>query len=84
MFFNITSQRPSINKPEAPKKMMIKTTKRSLHIAIGVALTFFTIQAQAADTTQTKILQPMNTNIAVQNGSAVSEGFIVQQAALFF
>ena len=84
MFFNITSQRPSINKPEAPKKMMIKTTKRSLHIAVGVALTFFTIQAQAADTTQTKSLQPMNTNIAVQNGSAVSEDFVAQQAALFF
>ena len=84
MFFNITSQRRSVNKLETPKKMMLRTTKCSLHIAVGIALTCFTVQAQAADTAQTKSLQPINTSIAVQNSNAVSEDFIAQQAALFF
>ena len=84
MFSNITSQRPSVNKLETPKKMMLRTTKCSLHIAVGIALTCFTVQAQAADTAQTKSLQPINTSTAVQNSSAVSEDFIAQQAALFF
>ena len=84
MFSNITSQRPSVNKLETPKKMMLRTTKCSLHIAVGIALTCFTVQAQAADTAQTKSLQPINTSIAVQNSNAVSEDFIAQQAALFF
>ena len=84
MFSNITSQRPSVNKLETPKKMMLRTTKCSLHIAVGIALTYFTVQAQAADTAQTKSLQPINTSTAVQNSSAVSEDFIAQQAALFF
>ena len=84
MFSNITSQRPSVNKLETPKKMMLRTTKCSLHIAVGIALTCFTVQAQAADTAQTKSLQPINTSIAVQNSNAVSEDFIAQQAGLFF
>ena len=84
MFSNITSQRPSVNKLETPKKMMLRTTKCSLHIAVGIALTCFTVQAQAADTAQTKSLQPINTSTAVQNSNAVSEDFIAQQAALFF
>ena len=84
MFFNITSQRPSVNKLETPKKMMLRTTKCFLHIAVGIALTCFTVQAQAADTAQAKSLQPINTSIAVQNSNAVSEDFIAQQAALFF
>ncbi|ASE26681.2 phospholipase [Psychrobacter cryohalolentis] len=63
---------------------MLRTTKCSLHIAVGIALTCFTVQAQAADTAQTKSLQPINTSIAVQNSNAVSEDFIAQQAALFF
>lgn len=84
MFSNITSQRRSVNKLETPKKMMLRTTKCSLHIAVGIALTCFTVQAQAADTAQTKSLQPINTSIAVQNSNAVSEDFIAQQAALFF
>ncbi|ABE74044.1 phospholipase A [Psychrobacter cryohalolentis] len=84
MFSHITSQRPSVNKLETPKKMMLRTTKCSLHIAVGIALTCFTVQAQAADTAQTKSLQPINTSIAVQNSNAVSEDFIAQQAALFF
>ena len=84
MFSNITSQRPSVNKLETPKKMMLRTTKCSLHIAVGIALTCFTLQAQAVDTAQAKSLQPINTSIAVQNSNAVSEDFIAQQAALFF
>ena len=84
MFSHITSQRPSVNKLETPKKMMLRTTKCSLHIAVGIALTCFTVQAQAADTAQTKSLQPINANIAMQNSNAVSEDFIAQQAALFF
>ena len=84
MFSNITSQRPSVNKLETPKKMILRTTKCSLHIAVGIALTCFTVQAQAADTAQAKSLQPINTSIAVQNSNAVSEDFIAQQAALFF
>ena len=84
MFSHITSQRLSVNKLETPKKMMLRTTKCSLHIAVGIALTYFTVQAQAADTAQTKSLQPINTSIAVQNSNAVSEDFIAQQAALFF
>ncbi|MBA2056623.1 phospholipase A [Psychrobacter cryohalolentis] len=84
MFSNITSQRPSVNKLETPKKMMLRTAKCSLHIAVGIVLTCFTVQAQAADTAQTKSLQPINTSTAVQNSSAVSEDFIAQQAALFF
>ncbi|WAI88807.1 Putative phospholipase A1 [Psychrobacter sp. SC65A.3] len=84
MFSHITSQRLSVNKLETPKKMMLRTTKCSLHIAVGIALTCFTVQAQAADTAQAKSLQPINTSIAVQNSNAVSEDFIAQQAALFF
>jgi len=84
MFSHITSQRPSVNKLETPKKMMLQTTKCSLYIAVGIALTCFTVQAQAADTAQAKSLQPINTSIAVQNSNAVSEDFIAQQAALFF
>ena len=84
MFSHITSQRLSVNKHETPKKMMLRTTKCSLHIAVGIALTCFTVQAQAADTAQTKSLQPINTSIAVQNSNEVSEDFIAQQAALFF
>jgi len=84
MFSHITSQCPSVNKLETPKKMMLQTTKCSLHIAVGIALTCFTVQAQAADTAQTKSLQPINTSIAVQNSNEVSEDFIAQQAALFF
>ncbi|AAZ18102.1 probable outer membrane phospholipase A [Psychrobacter arcticus 273-4] len=91
MFSNITSQRPSLSHSKAPKKMTLQTNKCSLHIAVGVALTCFTVQAQAADTAQTynelpqtKSSQPISTNIAVQNGSLLSEEFVAQQAALFF
>ena len=84
MFSHITLQRPSVDKLEMLKKTTLQTTKCSLHIAVGAALTFFTVQAQAADTDQAKSLPPTNATIAEQNGNAVSEDFVVQQTALFF
>jgi phospholipase A1 len=52
MFSNITSQRPSFNNSKAPKTIMLQTTKCYLNIAVGVALTCFTVQAQAEDKAQ--------------------------------
>lgn len=52
MLSNITSQRPSFNSNQAPKTIMLQTTKCYLHIAVGVALTCFAVQAQADDKAQ--------------------------------
>ena len=49
MFSNITLPRPSVNNTVAPKKLITQTNTSYSALAIGMALTCFTVQAQAAD-----------------------------------
>ncbi len=61
MFSNITSQRASFNNTHfnnaaAPKKNISQTNKSTLTIAVGVALSCFAIQAQAATTQNSNTL----------------------------
>ena len=105
MFSNTTSQRFPFNNSKAPKQIILQTDKRALSIAMGVALTCFTLQAQAANTAQdnktlpfpeaafeyegyevpqSRSLQSVSADSAVQNRNVVSKEFVAQQATLFF
>ena len=53
MFPHITAQRPSMPLTKARKNILLQTEKHHLNIAIGIALTCFTVQVHAADNTQT-------------------------------
>ncbi|OXL13206.1 hypothetical protein CAN34_13995, partial [Psychrobacter sp. DAB_AL32B] len=53
MFSNITPQRQSLSLLSAQKYNIPQTTKHYLNIAVGIALTCLTVQAQAANKAQT-------------------------------
>ncbi|MFK3988781.1 MULTISPECIES: phospholipase A [unclassified Psychrobacter] len=98
MFSHITAQRRPMPLITARKTTLFETRKHYLNIAVGLALTCFTVQVQAADKTQSdnefpvpeaafefedyQVLQDANT--AAQDRQVVSKEFIAQQAKLFF
>ena len=98
MFSHITAQRRPKPLITARKNTLFQTRKHYLNIAVGLALTCFTVQVQAADKTQSdnefsvpeaafefedyQVSQDANT--AAQDRQVVSKEFIAQQAKLFF
>ncbi|WP_426137726.1 phospholipase A [Psychrobacter sp. TWR1-1-1] len=98
MFSHITAQRRPMPLITARKNTLFQTRKHYLNIAVGLALTCFTVQVQAADKTQSDNELPVpeavfefedyqvsqDANTAAQDRQVVSKEFIAQQAKLFF
>ena len=98
MFSHITAQRRPMPLITARKNTLFLTRKHYLDIAVGLALTCFTVQVQAADKTQGDNELPVpeaafefedyqvsqDANTAAQDRQVVSKEFIAQQAKLFF
>ncbi|WLG14075.1 phospholipase A [Psychrobacter cibarius] len=98
MFSHITAQRRPKPLITARKNTLFQTRKHYLNIAVGLALTCFTVQVQAADKTQIDNELPVpeaafefedyqvsqDANTAAQDRQVVSKEFIAQQAKLFF
>ena len=98
MFSHITAQRRPMPLITARKNTLFQTRKHYLNIAVGLALTCFTVQVQAADKTQGDNELPVpeaafefedyqvsqDANTAAQDRQVVSKEFIAQQAKLFF
>ena len=98
MFSHITAQRRPKPLITARKNTLFQTRKHYLNIAVGLALTCFTVQVQAADKTQSNNELPVSeavfefedyqvsqdANTAAQDRQVVSKEFIAQQAKLFF
>lgn len=98
MFSHITAQRRPMSLITARKNTLFQTRKHYLNIAVGLALTCFTVQVQAADKTQGDNELPVpeaafefedyqvsqDANTAAQDRQVVSKEFIAQQAKLFF
>lgn len=98
MFSHITAKRRTVPLITARQNILLQTKKHYLNIAVGLALTCFTVQVQAADKTQSYNELPVpeaafeyedyqvsqDANTAAQDRQVVSKEFIAQQAKLFF
>ncbi|MGP5212592.1 phospholipase A [Psychrobacter immobilis] len=98
MFSHITAKRRTVPLITTRQNILLQTKKHYLNIAVGLALTCFTVQVQAADKTQSYNELPVpeaafeyedyqvsqDANTAAQDRQVVSKEFIAQQAKLFF
>ena len=90
MFFHITPQRQSMDLIKAHKNNLPQMNKRYLNIAIGIALTCFTVHVQAANSAQTYNELPIPdaafeyANLSEgTNEQTMNANTVAQQAKLF-